>query len=97
VSVEVEIPGWTVTELCADDECEIGDRVGVGADPGVHSFRASVVGPDGRTVEHSGQVTTFEVWPNGEGCGSRRSYGQVVIGADGTATTLDPWVDASGS
>lgn len=96
VSARVERPGWTVEELCVDDGCEKADHVGVSADAGVHSYRATLVAADGTTTEHSGEVTTFEVWPNGEGCGSRRAYGQVVISADGTVTTQDPWAAASG-
>ena len=95
VSVTVEGAAWTVIELCVDGRCDDADRLEVSADPGVHAFRAAVVGPDGEVVEHSGDVTTFEVWPNGEGCGSRRSYGKVSIRPDGTVTTLDPWSERS--
>jgi hypothetical protein len=96
VSVTAEGAGWSVAELCVDGRCEDADRIEVIADPGVHAFRASVVAPDGTVVEHSGEVTTFEGWPKGEGCGSRRSYGRVSIGQDGAVTTLDPWADPAG-
>jgi hypothetical protein len=90
VSLRVEQAGWAVAELCVDRRCEDASWVATSADAGIHSFRASVVDPDGRTVEHSGEVTTVEVWPNGEGCGSRRAYAALVIGADGTVRGLDP-------
>ncbi len=97
VSVRLESAGGTIIEFCVDDQCEGGNPVGVSADAGAHSFRASVVAPDGTPVEHSGEVRTTEVWPNGEGCGSRRAYATVLIKGDGTVTTLNPWPVMSGN
>lgn len=94
VRAEVESAGWRVAELCVAGECEEGDTVEVSDDAGVHRFRATVVGPEGRSVEHSGEVTTVEVWPNGEGCGTR-TYGAISISAAGTVSTFDPWAAAS--
>ena len=95
VSVKVESPGSTVTEFCVNDECQAADRVEVNADPGVYSFRATVVSADGTIVRHQGEVTTFQVEPNGEGCGTR-AYGQVVIDERGTVVTVDPSGDVTG-
>jgi len=91
VSVRLEGRDSTLAELCVDDRCEAADRVGVSSEVGIHIFRTSVVGSDGRTTHHSGEVTTVEVWPNGEGCGSRRAYATISIDGVGTVTTVDPW------
>jgi hypothetical protein len=95
VSVKVDSPGSTVAELCVNEECQSADRVEVSSDPGVYSFSATVVSADGALTMRSGEVTTFQVEPNGEGCGTR-AYGQVVIDERGTVVTVIPRATSQG-
>ena len=81
---------WRIVELCVDGECEADGWVPVRDDPATYGFTVSVVDPGGRTIERSGEITTVEVRPNGEGCPPRASTAAVVVQPDGTVTTEVP-------
>ena len=87
MSLAVPDTTWTIVEFCVSGQCEPISRVAVGDDPGSHPFTATVVDPHGRTIERSGDITTVEYRPNGEGCPPRVSFGTVVIAPDGAVTT----------
>ncbi len=90
VSLEVPGPGWTIAEFCVSGDCETTDRVKVGDDSKRHPFTVSLINDQGHTIDASGEVTTVEVQPNGEGCPPRHAFAGVSVAADGTVTTSTP-------
>ena len=90
VSLSVPGPGWTIAEFCVSGDCETTDRVSVGDDSDLHPFTVSLINEQGQTINASGEVTTVEVQPNGEGCPPRHAFARVSVAADGTVTTSTP-------
>jgi hypothetical protein len=90
VSLVVPGPGWTIVEFCVSGECETTDRVSVGDDADLHPFTLSLIDDQSRTIDASGEVTTVEVRPNGEGCSPKNSFASVSVAADGTVATSAP-------
>ena len=88
--MEPASPGWTIAEFCASGDCETANRVKVGDDSKLHPFTVSLIGDQGHTIYASGEVTTVEVQPNGEGCPPRHAFAKVSVAADGTVTTSTP-------
>ena len=81
---------WTIIEFCVSGECGIAGPVSVDDEPGDHPFAAVVVDPQGQRIERSGDITTAEFEPNGEGCPPQVSAATLVIAPDGTVSTKAP-------
>lgn len=97
------IEGWDLVEVCIDDACErpAGPVAGPGGfavddEPAEHSYRLTLMTPDGEQIERSGTVRTEEHWINGEGCDPRTANASLVIDEHGDVTVEHPLRGVSG-
>ncbi len=78
--------GWTVSELCVDDECAQSRTLEISGEPGTRRYHVDLLDPGGAPVAFDGVLSTHLTSPS-RSCGAPALQGRISIQADRTVDT----------